>query len=126
MLHFDIWIQNEYPALEAAFEQAQHVICSALLLCAGVGCRCVTGSGEQHCSELYHGRILRVSVSEGPTWFVVVYLLRESLHFEIYLDDLPNIDQRRELERALRALGGILYWTQDSKASTMEERLGYV
>jgi hypothetical protein len=124
MQHYDVWIQNSYPALEAAFEQVQNAICRALLLCASIGCRCVMGKGEQHCSEVYHGKTLRVSVSEGPTWLTVVCLLRESLHMQIYLDDLPSLDQRVELERALRALGGTLYWTQDSKAITMGERLG--
>jgi len=124
MQHYDVWIQNDYPELETAFEQAQNTICRALLLCASIGCRCVIGKGEQHCSEVYHGKTLRVSVSEGPTWLVIVYLLRESLHLQIYLDDLPGLEQRKELERALRALGGVLYWTQDSKAITMEERLG--
>jgi hypothetical protein len=125
MQHYEIWIQNSRPKLEVAFEQVQGVVCGALLLCARAGCKCAVGKGKKLCSEAYHGTTLRVSASEGPNWFTIAYLLRETLHVQIYLDDLPNVEQRIELERALRALGGQLYWAQDWKAATLEEQLGY-
>jgi hypothetical protein len=124
MQHYDIWIKGTHGQLESAFERAQGVVCNALLLCAGAGCSCAVGVGEKLCSEVYHGSALRVAASEGPTWFTLVYLLRETLHIQIYLDNLPGAEQRIGLERSLTALAGQLYWTQDWKAATLEEELG--
>jgi hypothetical protein len=126
MKHYSIWIRAGMPTLEAAFEGAQDLVCGSLLLCASVGCACIMGTGEKHCREVYHGKELRISVSEGPTWFTLAYLLRESLHLEIYLDEQPGVDQVRELERRIKAIGGQPFWSYDNKATTMEERLAYV
>jgi len=131
MLHFEAFFHHESDQLDRIYDEALNTICQHLLLCASVGCVCVMGKGkgkgkgknqQKQCNEVYHGKKLRVSVSEGPTWCVIAYRLRESTHIDIYLDARPPVEQLRELMDHLRSYGGRFYWRHSSRAHTMEER----
>lgn len=122
MLHFESWFHHEPDQLDRIYDEALNTVCQHLLLCASVGCRCVMGSGDQHCREVYHGTTLRVAVSEGPTWCIIAYRLRESTHIDMYLDVRPPVEQLRELMAHLRGYGGRFYWRHTSRAHTWEER----
>lgn len=118
MYHYGAWIRGDPATREMIWQEALNLCCRSLLLCAKVGCGCTGLPGAQVCSEVYHGEQLRVAASEGPNWRVITYLLRDTVHVDVFVDELPQYEEVMDLKRQLEAFGGRLYWEGSTKAYT--------